>query len=357
MLQKHRIDGLLDQMEAIGLRQMVVRSPILIRYLLDFTPWGADRATILYISRDNGIKLIVNELTIFPKDLDVELVLHGDQDDVCAVLARHTLHDQPLGFDGEYPARWLLPLRQYGAASDYVLADRALNLQRACKDPEEQARLRAASLLNDRVMARVRTLFADGVTERQVAQRITELFKEEGVSGGALVAFGENTAHVHHRASDRALRPGDAILIDMGAPLNGYHSDMTRTFFWKSVPPRQREIYDLVLQANLAAEAAIRPGMPCSAVDAVARDRITEAGFGPYFLHRLGHYIGLEGHDPGDIAWYNHDPVRPAMAFSCEPGVYLEGEFGVRIEDLVIVTPDGCEILNHDPKALEILGL
>ena len=89
----------------------------------------------------------------------------------------------------------------------------------------------------------------------------------------------------------------------------------------------------------------------------MARGRITEAGFGPYFLHRLGHYIGLEGHDPGDIAWYNHDPVRPAMAFSCEPGVYLEGEFGVRIEDLVIVTPDGCEILNHDPKELEILGL
>ena len=97
--------------------------------------------------------------------------------------------------------------------------------------------------------------------------------------------------------------------------------------------------------------------MKCSDVDKVARDLITEGGYGPYFTHRLGHYIGVDLHDPGDIAWYNPDPVEPTMAFSCEPGVYLPGEFGVRVEDLVIVTEDGCEILNSDNKELEILGL
>lgn len=359
MLNQTRAQGLLKYMEQIGLCQMVIRNPVLIRYMLGYTPRGGDRATILYISRDNGIKLIVNELTVFPGDLDIELVLHGDQDDVCALIAQHTLHDQPLGFDGEYPAKWLLPLRQHNAASDYVLADRAMNLQRAHKDTEEMELLREASRMNDRVMAKARTLFHDGVTEREVSRQLSALFKEEGADspGWAIVAFGENAAHVHHTPGDRQLKAGDAILIDMGAPRGGYHSDMTRTFFWKSVSDKQREVYELVKNANLAAEAAFKPGLLCSEADLIARDLITAGGYGPYFLHRLGHYIGVDLHDPGDIAWYNHDPIEATMAFSCEPGIYLEGEFGVRIEDLVIVTPDGCEILNSDNKELEILGL
>ena len=132
---------------------------------------------------------------------------------------------------------------------------------------------------------------------------------------------------------------------------------MTRTFFWKSVSDRQREIYELVKTANIEAEKATKPGMTCREVDKVARDIISAPGYGEYFTHRLGHYIGIELHDPGDIAFYNSDPVEPTMAFSCEPGIYLPGEFGVRIEDLVIVTEDGIEILNSDNKELEILGL
>ena len=359
MLNQTRVDGLLHYMDEIGLCQMVIRNPVLIRYMLGYTPRGNDRATILYVSKTNGVKLIVNELTVFPKNLGVELVLHGDQDDVCALIAQHTLHDQPLGFDGEYPAKWLLPLRQHNAASDYVLADRALNLQRAHKDAEEMELLREASRMNDRVMAKARTLFHDGVTEREVSRQLSALFKEEGADspGWAIVAFGENAAHVHHTPGDRALKAGDAILIDMGAPRGGYHSDMTRTFFWKSVSDKQREVYELVKNANLAAEAAFKPGLLCSEADMIARGLITVGGYGPYFLHRLGHYIGIDLHDPGDIAWYNHDPIEATMAFSCEPGIYLEGEFGVRIEDLVIVTEDGCEILNADNKELEILGL
>jgi len=359
MLNQTRINGLLKYMEQIGLEQMVIRNPVLIRYMLGYMPRGGDRATILYVSKTNGIKLIVNELTVFPKDLGVELVLHGDQDDVCALIAKHTLHDQPLGFDGEYPAKWLLPLRQHNAASDYVLADRALNLQRAHKDAEEMELLREASRMNDRVMQKARTLFHDGVTEREVSRQLSALFKEEGADspGWAIVAFGENAAHVHHTPGDRALRPGDAILIDMGAPRGGYHSDMTRTFFWKSVSDKQRKVYELVKNANLAAEAAIKPGLLCSEADGIARNLITAGGYGPYFLHRLGHYIGVDLHDPGDIAWYNHDPIEATMASSCEPGIYLDGEFGVRIEALVIVTEDGCEILNSDNKELEILGL
>lgn len=359
MLNQERVNGLLKYMEQIGLDQMLIRNPVLIRYFLDINVRGTDRASILYVSRDNGTKLIENRLHNHPAELGVEQVYHGDQDDVCAEIAKVTCHDRPLGFDGEYPAKWLLPLMERGAASAFVLGDRALNLQRAHKEPDELEKLREASAMNDRVMAKVRGLFYTGVTEREVSQKISALFKEEGadVPGWALVAFGENSAHVHHWPGGTQLKEGDAILIDMGAPRKGYHSDMTRTFFWKSATDKQRAVYELVKNANLAAEAAIRPGLRCCDVDKVARDLITEGGYGPNFEHRLGHYIGVELHDPGDIAFYNPDPVEPTMAFSCEPGVYLPGEFGVRVEDLVIVTDDGCEVLNQDSKELEILGL
>lgn len=359
MLNQARIDGLLKYMDQIGLSQMLIRNPVLVRYFVGITPRGADRATILYVSKKNGVKLILNELTNYPKELGVDQEFHGDQDNVAEVISRYTIHDEPLGFDGEYPAKWLLSLREFGAASDYVLGDRALNLQRAHKDAEEMELLREASRMNDRVMARVRGVFHDGITEKEAAGIISSMFVEEGADmpGWVIVAFGPNAANVHHIPGDARLKEGDAILIDMGSPRKGYHSDMTRTFFWKSVGEKQRAVYELVKNANIAAEKAIRPGMKCSDVDKVARDLITEGGYGPYFTHRLGHYIGVDLHDPGDIAWYNPDPVEPTMAFSCEPGVYLPGEFGVRVEDLVIVTEDGCEILNSDNKELEILGL
>lgn len=358
MLNQARVDGLLKYMGQLGLKQMLLQNPMLIRYFLDINIRGTDRASILYISHENGIKLIENRLHNHPADLGLEQLYHGDQDDVCAEIARCTMHDQPLGLDGAYPAKWLLPLIERGAASSFVLGDRAIKLQRAHKEPDELQYLREASQMNDRVMAKVRGLFHTGITEREISQKISAMFKDEGadVPGWALVAFGANSANVHHWCGETPLKEGDTIIIDMGAPRKGYHSDMTRTFFWKSVSSKQREVYELVKHANKAAEQAIRPGIRCCDLDKIARNIISDAGYGPYFTHRLGHYIGIELHDPGDIAAYNPDPIEPTMTFSCEPGVYLPNEFGVRIEDLVIVTDDGCEILNQDNKELEVLG-
>ena len=311
MINQARIDGLLEQMEAQGLEQMIIRNPLLLDYLLGVRPRGGDRATILYVSKNNGVKLITNYLVTLP-ELGVEKVLHGDQDNVAEEIAKQTLHDLPLGIDGEYPAKWLIPLRAAGAASDYVLGDRALQLQRARKDEEEKQLLREASAMNDRVMARVRGVFHDGITEKEAQQKISAMFVEEGADmpGWCIVAFGENSANVHHHPGDRQLKEGDSILIDMGSPRKGYHSDMTRTFFWKSVSDKQRAVYELVKNANLNAERNIRPGQTCREADAFARDLITEAGYGPNFTHRLGHYIGIELHDPGDVAWYSEDVLE-----------------------------------------------
>jgi len=193
MLNKERVDGLLKYMAEQGQEQMIIRNPLLINYLLGYTPRGGDRATILYVSQNNGIKLIVNYLTTWPKDLDVEIVLHGDQDNVAEEIAKYTLHDVPLAIDTEYPAKWLIPLRDFNAASDYILGDRPMNLQRAHKDPEEMQLLREASAMNDRVMAKARSLFYDGVTEIEIKRKLPPRFKQEGANGPGwpLLAFGE----------------------------------------------------------------------------------------------------------------------------------------------------------------------
>ena len=358
MLKTERIEGLRRYMAQEGLTQVLMGNPININYFADFGAFTSDRATFLYVSMDRSA-VLCSDVIGYTTLGGMDVVYHTDGDNVCAEVAKVTDHGAPLGFDGGYPAKWLLPLRQFGAGSDYVLADRAINLQRAHKDEEERRLLREASEMNDRVMKRVRGVFHDGITEIEAARTISQMFVEEGADmpGWCIVAFAEGSADVHHHPGQARLKPGDTILIDMGSPRKGYHSDMTRTFFWKSVSDYQREIYELVKNANLAGEAAVQPGARCCDVDAAARDLIAAAGYGPNFTHRLGHYIGLELHDPGDIIGGNTDALEEGMAFSCEPGVYLPGKFGVRVEDLVIVKADGtAEVLNHDNKELEVLS-
>lgn len=358
MLQKKRVEGLLKHLEDMGLEQVLIRDPMLLWYYTEGSFRISDRASILYISKNNGVKLIHNMVNSLP-DLGVEVVAHGDNDNVCEVIASVTDHSKPLGFDAEYPAKWLLPLQEMGAASSLVLAAQALNRQLSYKDENEQQLMRDASVINDRIMAKVRGIIREGMSEMELAKEIRQLFLEEGAEAPwMLVAFGENSAEIHHwPSSERRIRPGDSILIDMGSPFKKYNSDMTRTFFWKSVSDRQRLVYETVLKANTEAEKAIRCGMTCEAVDKIARDIISEAGFGDYFTHRLGHFIGINEHDPGDVNVGNLDTTHPGMCFSIEPGIYLPGEFGVRVEDLVIVQENGAEVLNSDPKQLEILGL
>ena len=152
------------------------------------------------------------------------------------------------------------------------------------------------------------------------------------------------------------VKPGDAVLFDVGCIKDGYCSDMTRTFYFQEVKKAHQMIYDIVRKANEKAIAKVRPDVPLCELDKTARDVITEAGYGPYFTHRLGHFIGLSEHEYGDVSSVNTRVAEAGMIFSIEPGIYLTGDTGVRIEDLILVTEDGCEVLNHASKELEILG-
>lgn len=353
-----RIAKVLQNMEACGLEQMLVSDPPSIFYLTGRWILPNERLLALYITKSGGHKLFVNKLFTVDGDIGMEKVWFSDTDPGCAMIADCTDHTKPLGIDKKLAAKFLLELMELGAASGYKNASECVDGARRIKDEDEKEKMILASQLNDQAMARFRGLIREGATELEIAAGMNAIYKElgtEGPSFGPLVSFGANAAIGHHKPDNTVLKEGDCVLFDVGCKKNSYCSDMTRTFFYKSASEKGREVYEIVKKANLAAQAVMKPGMKFCEIDKVARDIITEAGYGPYFTHRLGHCIGIEVHDAGDVSSVNQDIVREGMIFSCEPGIYLPGELGVRIEDLMLITKDGAVSLNHDSKELEII--
>ncbi len=357
-MYEERIAKVLKNMEARGLEQMLVSDPPSIFYLTGRWILPNERLLALYLNKNGNHKLFVNKLFTVDGDIGMEKVWFSDTDPGCEIIARYTDHSKPLGIDKKMAARFLLELMELGAGSGFKNASECVDKARRVKDEVEKEKMITASLLNDQAMERFRGLIKEGVTELEIAAGMNAIYKElgtEGPSFGPLVSFGANAAIGHHKPDGTVLKPGDCVLFDVGCKKDSYCSDMTRTFFYKSASDKGREVYEVVLKANLAAQAVMKPGMKFCEIDKVARDIITEAGYGPYFTHRLGHCIGIEVHDAGDVSATNQDVVEEGMIFSCEPGIYLPGELGVRIEDLMLVTKDGAVKLNHVSKELEII--
>lgn len=357
-MRQNRVDTVLKYLEEMGLSQILITDPLSICYLTGRMIQPMERFYGLYLNRQGGHKIFINQLEAVPEDLGVEKVRFSDTDPYLDLVARAVDSHQPLGVDKNMAARFLLPLLHREAASDFVNASLAVDKARAVKDEVEQELMRKASQLNDTAMAELRPWIRTGVSELELAERLRNIYKDlgaEDVSFPPLIAFGANAASGHHWPDGTRLQPGDCVLIDIGCIYQGYCSDMTRTYFYQTVTDRQRQVYEVVRQANERAEQAVRPGVPLRDLDGIARGIIAEAGFGPNFAHRLGHFIGMEDHEFGDVSSTAEDAAMPGNIFSIEPGVYLEGELGVRIEDLVLVTEDGCELLNHVPKTLEII--
>lgn len=231
---------------------------------------------------------------------------------------------------------------------------------RGIKDATEVDHLRAAVRCAERALEATLPHIRLGMTEREAASLlIAQLFAAgaEGMPFQPLVQSGPNAALPHATPSDRSLRAGDVLLLDFGATRNGYHSDITRTFALGEIPAVLRRAYELVQQANAAGRVAAGPGVRAEAVDAAARAVIEAGGFGAHFIHRTGHGLGLEGHEPPYIVLGNAKPLQPGMTFTIEPGIYLPGLGGVRIEDNVVITSNGCESLTTFPRELITLPL
>jgi Xaa-Pro aminopeptidase len=251
-------------------------------------------------------------------------------------------------------ALMVLRLRAVLPGTRQDLASRALGPLRAVKSQAEVAALREAGQAIDRVHALTPGWLRAGRTERQVAADITDAILAEGHSqvDFAIVGSGPNAASPHHTASDRVLRDGDAVVVDIGGTMpSGYCSDCTRTYVIGRPPPDFTRYYEVLKDAQQAACAAVRPGASAESVDAAARQPIDAAGYGSYFVHRTGHGIGLETHEDPYIVAGNTEPLRPGHAFSVEPGIY-PGPHGARIEDIVVCTEAGFERLNAVTREL-----
>lgn len=352
-----RIDKVLSAMEKQGLEQMMVSDPDSIWYLTGYYVFPYERLYVLYLRRDGKHKLFLNRM--FPEPPDGwEAVWYTDTDDSLALLADQVDAQKAMGVDKEWTARFLLPLTARNPGR-YVLASQCVDDARACKDETERQLMRTASAINDTVMERVAAFFKEGMTEKEAADFIVAQYAAEGCDGLAfppIVSFGPHAADPHHEPDQTRLKKGDCIVVDMGCRKDRYCSDMTRTFFCKEAPQEYAKIHDTVREANELAEGMIRPGVALKELDSAARAHIAETGCGEFFTHRLGHFIGQTEHEQGDVSGASPLLAAPGMIFSIEPGVYLPNRFGVRIEDLVLVTETGCEILNHVDKHWKIVG-
>ncbi len=358
-MKQKRIESVLRNLDASGLSQLLVSDPRSIQYLTGMYVEPGERFLGLLLRNDESQPtLFLNELFTAPDDIAVDVVPFNDTDDPLELLAARCDADADLGCDKNLPARFLIPMMKRRIASAFTLASAAVDAARAIKDDREHELMRSASAINDEAMERFRTLVHEGVTEAEVAAQLEGIYRDLGASGHSfepIVSFGANAADPHHEPDGTVLESGDVVLFDVGCRKDEYCSDMTRTFFFEDADEEQRRVYEIVRQANEAGRKAVRPGARFCDIDAAAREVIENAGYGQYFTHRLGHQIGLDVHEPGDVSAANEACVQPGMCFSIEPGIYLPGRFGVRIEDLVIVTEDGCEVLNAYPRDLSIV--
>lgn len=240
----------------------------------------------------------------------------------------------------------------------FASVDEAMNQLRLIKDADEIKILREAAAMADYAVEAGISALKEGCTEMEVVARIEWEMKKKGIremSFATMVLFGEKTALPHGHPGLRELKAGDLVLFDLGVVLDGYCSDITRTLAFRTVNEQQRNIYDTVLKAQLKALEACKPGTRIGDVDRTARSIIHEAGYGEFFSHRLGHGLGIDVHEFPSLNETNDSLLQPGMVFTVEPGIYVPEIGGVRIEDDVLVTPEGCETLTRFPKELQVI--
>jgi Xaa-Pro aminopeptidase len=288
-----------------------------------------------------------------------ELVVWSDTEDPVQIAARALGRPSRVAMGDQTWSTFTIALQRELPEARWQLASDLTKQLRVRKDPDEIATLRAAAEAVDRVLLRMRSeVRFEGRSERQVAQDIASLTVEEGhdVAAFTIVGSGPNSASPHHEPELRMIKEGDVVVCDFGGRIGGYFSDVTRTFSVGEPDNQQKEIHALVEEANRVGRSVAGPGVPCQEVDRWARSVIAGAGHGKHFVHRTGHGIGLEVHEHPYMVEGNEQALEPGMTFSVEPGIYLPGRFGVRIEDIVVCTQTGVEALNRAGRSLVVVA-
>ena len=331
-------------------------------YLLGYGAPALERLTCLLVPANGNPSLIVPRLEEplavhrLGELADAIEVIAWDETDDPFQLVRRLLGSEArrVAVQDQMWARFVLRLAATLDPVELVPAGPALSALRSRKTAEELERLRAAAAAADQAMLAITAERLSGRTEAEVSARIGELLRDAGheTADFAIVASGPNAASPHHEAGDRVIERGDAIVLDIGGTLDGYCSDTSRTAFVGEPPADFAALYEVLRQAQAAACEAVRPGVAAQEIDRAARDVIAEAGYGEQFIHRTGHGIGMETHEEPYLVEGNAEPLQPGHAFSVEPGIYIRGQWGARIEDIVVCTDDGGERLNLTSREL-----
>jgi Xaa-Pro dipeptidase len=363
-LVRRRLDRLRKAADHSGVAATVVTPGSDLRYLLGVSGSSFERLTCLVVPTDGASPVFVSPALEYAglsglglEGLGVDVRTWVDGEDPYALALTGIATDR-VAVSDLTPALHAFRLREAGATHQ-VLAGPILRELRMRKAAAELEQLRLAGAAIDRVHARVGEWLQPGRTEAEVGADIAAAIVEEGhaVADFVIVASGPNAASPHHSLSDRVIERGELVVVDIGGPLpSGYNSDCTRTYAAGLAPTRDvTSAYAALQAAQEAAVVAVRPGVTCEEVDEAARSVLRDAGLDRYFIHRTGHGIGLDVHEEPYIVGGNDLPLEPGITFSVEPGVYVPGEWGARIEDIVAVTETGVERLNNRPRDLIVV--
>ncbi|MEV6428288.1 Xaa-Pro peptidase family protein [Nocardia sp. NPDC051463] len=360
----NRLERAVELMRAAHLDALLITPGPDLRYLIGSAAESFERLTCLVIPADGAApSVVIPKLELASLegsaagDLGLPVFDWVDGTDPYQ-LVKSALHvGSRVAVTDAMPALHLLPLAESFSGLP-VSATPVLRELRMVKDAAEIDALRRAGAAIDRVHARMGEWLRAGRTEAEVRADIAAAIVEEGHTAAAfvIVGSGPHGADPHHEVSQRVIEQGDVVVIDIGGPVEpGYYSDSTRTYVLGEPSSEVAAQFAELEQAQALAVAAVRPGVTAESIDAAARNPLTAAGFGSAFLHRTGHGIGLSVHEEPYIVAGNDLILQPGMAFSIEPGIYFRDEWGARIEDIVVVTQDGCESMNNRPHGLTVL--
>jgi Xaa-Pro aminopeptidase len=356
-----RLDRVRAAVAAGGLDAVLLTPGPDLRYVTGYDAHLLERLTCLVIPAAGDPALIVPRLELpaarAAVEQDLEMIPWEETEDPFALVAGRLPGAATVGLSDRMWALFTLRFRDVLPGARQVLASTVLRDLRMRKTPAEVAALREAGAAIDRVHAQVPGWLEPGRSERAVARQIAESILAEGHAtvDFTIVGSGPNGASPHHEVSDRVLEQGDVVVVDIGGTMpSGYCSDSTRTYALGEPPSGFLAYFEVLRAAQDAACRSVRPGVTCESVDAAAREPIAAAGYGPQFIHRTGHGIGLETHEDPYIVSGNDQVLEPGMTFSVEPGIY-PGPHGARIEDIVVCTADGMARLNNAPRDLVIV--
>lgn len=358
-----RLDAARQEMQRGGIDLLLVTPSADLLYLIGRRGHAMERPILLAVTRDAPAVMLVPELEA-PGIAGLSGITPLPYREAASpyALLHEALAGSPnpgrIAVSDQAWASVLLRLQQVYPDSSFLPASRLLAALRMVKVPEELELLASAGRRADAAFERLLPIAFAGRTEREIAVVLGDLTRDEGLEPadwGPIVGSGPNGASPHHGASERVIREGDAVVLDFGGVVEGYQADITRTVHVGAAGDDFRRAYESVRRAQEVGVESVRPGVTAGAVDRRTREVIREAGLAEYFIHRTGHGLGLEAHEEPYIIEGNDQRLEAGMVFSIEPGVYLPGRFGIRIEDIVAVTESGVTRLNEATRHLVIV--